>query len=292
MKRKENIEQGKTRFAYAFLLPALLYLLIFQIYPLFETIRLSFTDLHLLNPRSGGYIGFGNYRQLLFEDPNFWSIFKNSFIWVFGSSLLQFAIAMPAAILLNQKIRFKGLWRGLVMVPWVTPTVIMGLIWKWIYDGDFGLLNYYLGTNTVWLGNPDTVWGALLVTSMWKGFPYALVMFLAGLQGIPNELYEAATIDGCSGSQKFFHVTIPQLAPVTSMVVLISIVTSWTKFELIWVLTAGGPGYRSSVLPTYVYTKAFGSFEMGSASAVAVISMIFVALFSILYLKFVQKQNE
>jgi multiple sugar transport system permease protein len=280
-----TIERSKALFAYAFLLPTLVYLLVFQLYPLIESIRLSFTNLNLLNPKSGKYVGFENYRNLFSHDPAFWRIFLNSFIWVFGSTILQFIVALPASLLLNQKIRARGMWRGLVMIPWVTPTVIMGMIWKWIYDGDFGLLNYYLGTKTVWLGNEGTGWGALLVSSMWKGFPYAVIMFLAGLQGIPAELYEAATVDGCTGFKKFIYVTVPQLAPVIFMTGLVSIVISWTKFELIWVLTAGGPGYRTSVLPTYVYTKAFGSFEMGSGSAVAVISMVFVALFSLIYLK-------
>lgn len=280
---KSNLRQ--YGFAYIFILPTLLYLVIFQFYPLFESIRLSFTDLSFLKPDSGKYIGLKNYYELLFNDPNFWPIVKNSFIWVLGSAVLQFLIAIPAALILNNKIFARGLWRGLVMVPWVTPTVIMGVIFKVICDGDYGLINYYFHSNVVWLGNEYTVWPTLLFTSMWKGFPYATLMMLAGLQGIPKDVYEAAYVDGCSKFKQIFKITLPLLTPILFVSGLISIVMSWTKFELIWVLTAGGPGTLTSVLPTYVYTKSFINFDMGGGAAVATISMLFMLVFIILYLK-------
>jgi ABC-type sugar transport systems, permease components len=281
----------KHGFAYLFILPTALYLLVFQLYPLIESVRLSFTNLSFLHPNSGQYVGFKNYINLLFHDDNFWGILLNSFVWVFGSTILQYMLALPAAATLNNIMKCRSLWRGLVMIPWVTPTVIMGLIWKWIFDGDYGLINYYLHTNIVWLGNTNTVWPALLLTSMWKGFPYATIMFLAGLQGIPKELYEAASIDGCNKIKQFFLVTLPMLLPVIFVTGLSSLVISWTKFELIWVLTAGGPGYATSVLPTYVYTKSFQFFDMGGGSAVATISMVFMIIFVVLYLKMFRTQD-
>lgn len=291
MQAKVHLSAPKNYWAYIFILPTLLYLLVFQAYPLFESIRLSFTNLSLLRPGSGKYIGFTNYRRLLCSDSNFWKIVANTVLWVFGSTVLQYAIALPTALLLDQKLAGRSLWRGLLMVPWVTPTVIMGLIWKWIYDGDYGLLNYYLGTHTVWLGNPDTVWLSLLFSSMWKGFPYATIMVLAGLQGIPKDLHEAAYVDGCGAFQRFTKITLPLLAPVLFISCLVSVVISWTKFELIWVLTGGGPGYTTSVLPTYVYTKSFIFFDMGLGSAVAVVSMVFMLLFVIVYLRLLRSRD-
>ncbi len=272
-------------FAYLLILPSVLYLLIFQLYPLLESVRLSFTDLSFLRPHSGKYIGLKNYIQLLTQDPVFWKIFVNSLIWVLGSTIMQFAIAIPAALILNAKLPYRPLWRGLLMVPWVTPIVVMGLIWKWIYDGDYGLLNYYLHTKVIWLGNSTTVWPSLLFSSMWKGFPYVTLMLLAGLQGIPVELYEAAYVDGCSGVKRFFNITLPLLMPVIFVTGLICIVTTWTKFEMIWVLTAGGPNYSTSVLPTYIYTNSFQFFNLGIGSAVATISTLFVLVIIMIYLR-------
>ena len=192
----------KTSIAYLFLLPTLVYLIIFQLYPLVENLRLSFTDLSLINRESGQYIGFENYEHFLFNDYRFWTVFKNTIIWVFGSVLFQFLVGVPSALLLNKKLIARGLWRGLILVPWVTPVIVMGIIWKWIFDGQWGILNYFLksinfiSNNIVWLGNESTVWPALLLTSVWKGFPYITLMILAGLQGINKELYEAAKVDG------------------------------------------------------------------------------------------------
>jgi multiple sugar transport system permease protein len=276
----------KYGFIYAFLAPALLYLIVFQLYPLIETVRLSFTNLSFLRPSSGQYVGFRNYRRLLFADSNFWPIFWNSFIWVFGSLILQYLLALPAAVVLKKAIRLRSLWRGLLLIPWVTPTVIMGLIWRWILEGDYGLLNHYLHTSIVWLGDPHTVWPSLLLVSLWKGFPYETIMFLAGLYGIPGELYEAADIDGCGRLRRFFVITLPMLMPVMLVVILTGIVISWTKFELIWVLTVGGPGFATSVLPTYVYSKAFSYYDMGGGSAVATISMAVMVVFILIYLKY------
>lgn len=296
----DNISPGSIRLAnmkknmlvYLFILPTMLYLLIFQFYPLLESIRLSFTDLSFLRPGSGKFVGLANFKDLLFNDPNFWRIVKNSFGWVLGSTIFQYFIAIPAAMVLNGKLVARPLWRGFLMIPWVTPTVIMGVIFKAIFDGDYGLVNYYLNTNIVWLGNASTVWPTLLLTSVWKGFPYATLMMLAGLQGIPKDIYEAAYVDGCSRFKQFFKITMPLLMPVLLTSSLVSIVISWTKFELIWVLTAGGPGTATSILPTYVYTKAFINFDMGSGSAVATISMLFMMIFILFYLKLFNRNND
>lgn len=272
-------------FAYLLILPTVLYLLIFQLYPLLESFRISFTDLSFLKPKSGKFIGLDNYINLLTQDPNFWPIFLNSLVWVIGSTVLQFILALPAALVLNAKLPFRPVWRGLLMVPWVTPMVVMGLIWKWIYDGDYGLLNYYLHTKTIWLGSQQTVWPSLLFASMWKGFPYVTLMLLAGLQGVPEEMYEASYIDGCNAAKRLYYITLPLLMPVMFVTGLICIIVSWTKFEMIWVLTAGGPGYATSILPTYIYTNSFQFFKLGIGSAVATLSTLFVLVIMLVYLR-------
>ena len=283
---------GRYWFIYLMILPTAAYLAVFQVYPLIESVRLSFTNLSLLVPGSGKYVGLQNYIRLLVNDANFMPILRNTLWWVVCTTPLQMLLGMAAALLLHQRLRGRGLWRGLAMAPWVTPMVITGLMWKWIYDGSYGLLNYYLGTDFVWLGNDATLWPALFLVSMWKGFPYVMVMLLAGLQGIPADLYEASAIDGCGALKKFRHVTLPSLAPVLRVTTLLIFIQQWTRFELIWSLTQGGPGYRTSVLQTYVYTKSFRFYQMGEGSAVAVLSALMVLAVMALYLRLMMAPTE
>lgn len=294
MKNRKQMKMDikKNYYLYLFILPTLLYLLIFQVYPLINSVYTSFTNLSLIKPGSGKFVAFANYIKLLTNDVNFWPIVRNTVVCVFGSTILQYLFAIPAALCLNHRFKGRSVVRGLMMVPWVTPVIIMGLIWKWIYDGDYGLLNYVLNTHTVWLGDKSTVWFALLLTSLWKGLPYATLMFLAGLQSIPGELYEAAYVDGCNAWNRFRYVTMPMLRPVILVTALTSIVQSWTKFEVIWVLTAGGPGYTTSILPTYIYSKSFVSYDMGAGSAVSVISMVMMLIFVVIYLKVYNRNQE
>ena len=277
---------------YAFLAPTLIFLLFFQIYPILSSIYTSFTDLNMIKPNSGHFVGLKNYVKLLTNDSKFYPILWNSVVWVLGSTVLQYFFAIPASLLLNRKFPGRPVVRGLMMVPWVTPVIIMGLIWRWIYDGDYGLLNYVLGTSYIWLGDKTVVWQALLLVSLWKGLPYATLMFLAGLQGIPADLYEAAYVDGAGKLKQFWYVTLPMLMPVILVTALTSIVQSWTKFEVIWVLTSGGPGYTTSILPTYIYSKSFRDFQMGMGSAVSVIAMLIMMVFVLVYLRIYNKSSE
>ena len=291
-KRSSRLSLRQNYFFYLMILPTLLYLLIFQIYPIIDTVRISFTNWILTDRFSGKYVGFANYIRLFTQDSNFWTLFQNSVFWVLGSTVLQYFFAIPISVMLNQKMRARGLWRGLMMVPWVTPMVIAGMIWRWIFEGNYGLINQLFGLDIVWLADSSTVWICLLVVSTWKGIPYATLMFLAGLQGIPSDLYEAAYVDGAGPFRRFWHITLPLLSPVIMVTALTSMVATWTKFETIWTLTSGGPGYATSILPVYVYMKAFRSFEMGVGAAVAVIAMLVMTLFIIVYLKFYRKYTE
>ena len=292
-KKKQLFSQmKKDSYIYLFLLPTFLYLLFFQIYPIISSIYISFTDLNMLKAGSGKFVGLKNYIKLFTGDSNFWPILSNSLLWVFGSTFLQYLFAIPASMVLNKKYPFRPIFRGLMMVPWVTPVIIMGLIWRWIFDGDYGLLNYVLGTDLVWLGNKSIIWYSLLLVSLWKGLPYATLMFLAGLQGIPADLYEAAYVDGCGKWKQFLHITMPMLMPIIMVTALTSIVQSWTKFEVIWVLTGGGPGYATSILPTYIYSKSFKDFQMGMGSTVSVVAMLMMMVFVVIYLKFYNKSAE
>lgn len=285
-------------FGYMLLAPAVLYLIAFQFYPLFETIRLSLFDYSLISSKGMSFIGLDNYIYLLTEDNKFWKIMWNSLVWVIGSTVFQFAVAIPAALILNTKLRSRGLWRGLMMVPWVSPVVIIGIVWKWIYDGHNGLANHYLTAwhviqeNIVWLGDEFWVWPALLLTSVWKGFPYIALMLLSGLTGISKEMMEAAEMDGATAWQRLIRIVLPLLKPIMYVTGMVSIVSSWTKFEMIWALTNGGPGFETSILPTYVYTNAFVYYDLGRGSAIAALSMVVVLLLVGIYAKLFGKEND
>lgn len=276
--------------------PVAIYLLVSQIYPLIDTVRLS-----LYRDRGDGssreFVGLGNFRDLITDDPNFWPIVEHSLFWVLGATALQMVAGVAAAMVLNQKLRHRGLWRGLFMTPWITPVVVTAIAWRWIFDGSFGLLNHYLQTlhltdgSTLWLGDSLLVWPSLLLTSTWKGMPFVALMVLAGLQGISREVLEAAAVDGANAWQRFWYVQLPLLKNVLYVTGLIAIVTSWFKFDLIWALTNGGPGYRTSILPTYVYSLGFQTFDFGSAAAVATLAMLLVALVVAAYAVLFRRSN-
>lgn len=286
----------KMSFAYLLILPTAAYLLIFQLYPLFESIRLSFTNIHLVK-KNWSYIGFDNYMYLFLEDEYFWPILRNSILWIFGSLIGQVLMAFAVALLLNRKILGNGLWRGLSMVPWMMPVVVVGLMWKFLFDYNYGLINHYLinlgliSKSILWFSDPVWVWPSLLISATWKGFGYLTIMILAGLKGISKEVFESSAIDGATGIRKFWFITLPLLRPVLLVAIVVQIITGWTKFEMIWVLTNGGPGYATSILPTYVYTNSFDNFRMGLGSSVAVLSTLIIAILLIFYYQLVSKRE-
>jgi multiple sugar transport system permease protein len=288
---------AKHSFAYLLILPTVLYLAVFQLYPLLESVRLSFTDTHLLR-NTWHYVGLKNFSYLFTEDTHFWMITVNSLKWIFISLVGQFIIAFIVALVLNTKLIGKAFWRGLAMVPWMMPVVVVGLVWKWLFDYQHGLINFYLkhvgliSQSLNWFGDSNWVWPSLLFAAVWKGFGYLTVMILAGLKGIPIEVYESACVDGVNPFQKFWYITLPLLKPVLFVSGIVQIITGWTKFEMIWVLTNGGPGYATSILPTYIYTNSFSFYKMGLGSAVAVISTIVVALLLLIYYKVFRQQER
>ncbi len=287
-----------NRTAYLLLLPSVLYLAGFTIYPILNVFYLSLTDLHLVKSLTPHFIGLRNYAELLQEDADFRGILVNTFIWTFGSTSLQFVLGLGTALLLNRRLPGRGFWRGLMLVPWVTPIVVVGIIWRWIYDGSYGLLNYYLKSfgliqqYVVWLGDSATVWPAVLLASLWKGYPYMALMLLAGLQTIPPDVYEAADVDGATGFRRLWYVTLPLLKPIAVVVTLMSLVLTWNNFQMIWVLTEGGPAYATSVLATYVYTKGFVFFQLGSGSAVAALSTLVILAVCILYGRWMRLEDR
>ncbi len=199
----------------------------------------------------------------------------NTFYFTGGSVPLQMALGLLVAILVNQPIRFRGLWRTFYYLPVLTPFVVQGILWKWLYNGDFGLFNFYLlKTNLIdhplyWLSDQNLAMPALILMIVWGSTGFSMVVYLAGLQAIPEELYEAAEIDGAGAWARFKHVTVPMLAPTTLFLLVMGVIGSFQVFAQIFVMTKGGPVGRTEVMVYFIYRSAFEFYEMGYASTLA-----------------------
>lgn len=279
---------------YLFLLPGCIILGAFIFYPMLQAIWLSLTDYNMVQ-QDPNFVGFENYARL-FQDDLFWK--------VLGQTLLYLVLVVPAlvflpiflAILVNQQIKGISFFRSAYYLPVVTSMVVVGIAWKWMY-AEQGILNYVLDMVGVidepvhWLTQTSTAIFAVMVVTVWKGMGYYMVIYLAGLQAIPDDLYEAARIDGASKWRQIIHITIPLLMPSIMIVSIMSSIAAMKVFEEIYVMTGGGPLNSSSTLVFYIYEQAFDNLEMGYASAAGVILFLITLIFSIINITFMNKKE-
>jgi multiple sugar transport system permease protein len=277
--------------AYLMNAPGLLIFAVFVVYSVYTSFTLSFREWNILEPEKP-FVGLDNYRKVL-EDGPFWESIGHTVYFVLGSVPTTMAIALGLALLLNQKIRALGWFRTAYYLPVITPLVIASIIWKWVYNGDFGLANYYLlrlgliDQPLLWLSDPDLAMPAVIVMNIWKGVGFNMVVYLAGLQAIPGEFYEAADVDGAGPWQKFRRITFPLVAPTTFFLLIINTIGAVKAFPQIFIMTNGGPpgpGGATTTAVFYIYTQAFKFFRMGYASALAY--TMFVMLFAVSYAQF------
>lgn len=260
--------------AYVLLIPLILILFVLLAYPIASAIWITLQDKTI--GMVGRFIGLENYRELLLDDPFFWQVVRNGFIFTIGSVVFKLLIGMIMALVLNQPLVGRGLWRGLLLMPWVAPTVVTALSWRWILDltGVFNLMLRDLGlmkTPIPWLAQYGTAMLSLILVNTWRGFPFFGITLLAGLQAIPQELYEAADIDGASVWQRFRYVTLPSLRTVILVVTILSTIWTFNDFSVVWLLTGGGPGHATDVFATYTYKLGFITSRLGYGQTVSVI---------------------
>ncbi len=279
--RGKGAERSQALWAYAFLSLSVLGLFIFSILPIVAAFGLSFVDWTLLSPPK--WAGTSNFQRLLTDDY-FWNALKNTFYYVAGV-MPGIGISLFLAILLNQKLRFTTTYRVLYYLPTITMWVAIALVWKWLYSPQYGLVNWALGLigikGPAWLSDPHWAMPAQIFTSWWKGAGYNMLILLAGLQGIPEIYYEAASIDGANWWQKFRHVTLPLLTPTIYFVVVMTFIGSFGVFAQIYIMTEGGPGQATTTLIYYLYTNAFKYFDVGYANVLAIAFFIVVFVFTI-----------
>ena len=283
--------------AYSFLWPSLVLLASLMVYPLIEVIRLS---LHESNLTRETWVGLDNYIGLL-SDPFFWSIVYNTVVFTAGSVILHLAIGLGLALLLNAKINqfFRSVARGILIVPWLLAPTVAGMIWV-LMLAPFGVFNGLLANlglasdiyNIAWLGDASTALGSVTVMNVWRAYPFFMVMLLAGLQSIPQQLYEAAQIDGATNWQQFRYITMPELRSVITTIVLLDSIWTFRAFDPVFVMTGGGPSHSSEVLATAIYFDGFQKMKFGYASAEAVVMFISLFVISALYVKRTMNKNQ
>ena len=252
--------------------PIVIYLLLAQAYPLGSALYTSLTDKRIGS--EGTFIGLKNYADLA-NEPLFWRAVRNSIMFTFGAIIFKFVFGMAMALVLNQPLIFRNLWRALLFIPWTIPTIITVLTFGWMYSPTGGVLNYLLLKVGLidfpidWLGRPTNALISVIIVNIWRGTPFFGISLLGGLQAIPNELYEAAQIDGANRIQQFFHITLPSIRGVAILVTLVSTIWTLNDFQIIWVLTRGGPANSTQVFSTLTYTEAFLNLDLGQAIAVS-----------------------
>lgn len=276
--------------------PALIVITLVIIYPFARGIWMSFLDLELLRGGDGAWVGLKNYNRV-FSGRRFWPIVKNTFTWTFFNVLFQMSVGLGIAMLLNTKIKGRGTFRTVSMIPWVVPSVASALTWRWIYNYSYGVFNAILlrlsaiDSSVAWLGNINTAMPAVVFASIWKGLPFVTVMLLASLQPIPMELYESADIDGASLFQKLFHITLPLIKRTFAIATILTTIFTVNNFNAIWLMTEGGPLYSTEILFTNAYRIAFLKYDFGQASAVAVLLFIILSVFGFIYLYLIEKEE-
>lgn len=282
---------------YVLLSPAVLATVIIVFYPMVQALITSLYNNILWKPRAVRFIGLDNYIAI-WNDPVFWSSLGRTAIWIGLTVPLQLLLGLVTALLLNQTFRWRGLARSLILIPWALPSVVIGLMWSWIYNPQVGLLNDLmlrlglLQSAMPWLANPDTSLYAIIVALVWQGFPFFAIMILAGLQTIPHSLYEAADIDGASDMQQFWHITLPALKSVLVTAVMLRIIWVANSVDVIYVMTGGGPGYATHTLPLYALKRTYASMDFGYGSALAVSFSLLLLGAIYLYLRRVGKGIE
>ncbi|MFA6506885.1 MAG: sugar ABC transporter permease [Treponemataceae bacterium] len=284
---KRNIRNTVT--AILFLLPNTIGFLIFTSIPVAASLVISFFNWPVLGEIK--FVGLRNFQRLLLEDSTFRQVLFNTIYYTFAYVVINIIVAMSLALWLTSKRAiFKGMFKAVFFIPVVTPIVATAMIWRWLYLPDYGLINQFLSIFKIssinWLASPQWAMPAVIIMSVWQGFGYNLIIFIAGIEGIPKTLLEASIIDGAGGWKRFWKIVLPMLSPSLFFATVMTIISSFQVFDQTFVLTGGGPYNATSTLVLYIYNNAFAFYKMGYASAIAWILFAIVFLTTLVQMKF------
>lgn len=292
-------KQQEQSFAYGLILPSAVLVTLLNFIPLIEGVIISFQRQQLMQSDTTGWVGFSNYSQALFDEAVFWPSLGRTILWMVGAVGGAYLIGIFLSLLLNREdLKARTLLRALFLIPWVVPDVVTSLIWKWMYNDQFGLINYALRSMglikqpILFLADPHIAMLSLIVVQVWKLYPLMTVMLLAALQNIPKELYEAAMIDGSSALQRAWHITLPLIRQTSIIITLLMAIWTFNHFDVVYLLTGGGPANATSVLSILVYNKAFFALNLGYAASIGVLMLLTLSVFGILYLRMYRTREE
>jgi multiple sugar transport system permease protein len=293
-------QTGDRVFAFALLLPAIITTLAFILIPVADSIYRSFFDYkvkNIISGKPGIWNDFANYTKL-FSNGKLLPSITNTLVFVFGVVTVQFILGMALALILNSDIRFSRFIRSIMMVPWVVPTLISGLVWLWLFQPQYGLVKYFVGiltggrvTEFAVLNNPSTAMFGVSAAALWKQIPLAALLLLAGLANVPEEILEAAKIDGANGVQRFFNIVLPYMKSVIKVTVSMSIIENFKQFPLFWTMTGGGPNNSTTTMAILSYREAFVSNNFGSGAAVTTVWMLLMIVVVFVYNRMFQADD-
>ena len=273
MKTKQKLAGSKNRFIFFMLLPALILPLIFTYYPMIKGSLMAFQSYNLMNVTNIKWIGLGNFQKLFANTPGniFYTILKNTAIWVIVSLFFQFTIGFALALMLRKKFRGSSVYQGLIFFPWAVSGFLIGIMWRWMFNGTSGVINDILlrigiiHSPIAWLASKDTALLSVIIANIWYGIPFFTIMITAALRGVPQELYEAAEVDGANAVGKFFNITIPSIKSVILLTILMRVIWIFNFPDLIYSMTQGGPGGSSHIITSFMMQKV-QSLDYGLAS--------------------------
>lgn len=292
-KRRRN----EAIFALTLISPAVILLFMVIFYPLVQALLLSFQKANLLSLDQSRFIGLENFKKLI-NDPVFWLSLKNTIIFVSCSVLGGLVIGTALALILNENIPFRNFFRGIVLIPWVVPGVVVGLLTLYMFNSQVGVINWvldYIGITDGlmdWFGSEKYALWAIIISNIWNQVPFYMLMILAGLQTVPQDQYEAASIDGASAIKKFFYITLPNIKGVILIVTCLMVIWNFNNFDLVWTTTQGGPLNSTMLLSVYVYRNAFIGLDIGYAAAIGLIWLFLLLLFSTIYIRAMKGEEQ
>ena len=287
---KISLETRRKLQPYLYIAPVMIVLLVMFGYPLIKSIVMSFQDYKLSRLDKIKWNDFKNYKEM-FTDKHFWLLVKNSLVYVIASVGGQFLLGLGLALGLNGKFKGRGVYQSIVFLPWAFSAFVIGLLFRWSFNGEYGVVNDILkklgliDKGISWLGTPGLSLLVIIFAMIWIGIPFFAINILAALQSDPSDVYEAADMDGCGTFRKFFQITVPFIKPTIITTILLRTIWIFNSFDLVVIVTEGGPASYSETLPSYMYTQAFASYDFGLAGAFGVLLMVVLTVYALIYLR-------
>jgi multiple sugar transport system permease protein len=291
------LKQQRARFAYYLVLPSVILITLLNVVPLVQGVLVSLQRQNMVRPNPTSFVGFRHYNRALFEDEIFWSSLGRTIVWTAGSVVGGYIVALALALLLNREIYGRGFFRALLLIPWVIPDAATALIWKWLYADQYGVFNFLLisfglaDRQIQWLADPKMAMISVIAVQIWKLTPVMFIVLLAALQNVPTELHEAAELDGAGPVQRFRYVTFPVIRPTSVIITLLASIWTFQSFDIVYLLTGGGPADATEILPTLIYQKAFWASEIGYAAALGMLTLVCLVILSVAYLLVYRSQG-